>query len=191
MIHPKIEVIFPDENKSKIFFSLISKKIKKIDEFLEFINWHSKVIKEVILEIENTKKIDFSNKESTKQWSNDFLTNYDEKIRHMRNISNLVFDRFHKLKEEEFDEIILEEKSLAQEIKDMMEVFLNKKELLIGKLIFAYRENWFVANQISNPDFKLGSIQDYKIWVDDNYENLKKLDKSLEIIYQEISKWKG
>ena len=72
----------------------------------------------------------------------------------------------------------------------MMDIFLNKKELLIGKLIFAYRENWFLANQISKPNFKLGSIQSYKIWVQNNYVNLKKLDKSLEIIYQEISKWK-
>ena len=191
MIHPKIELVFPDEGKSKIFFSQISQKIKKIEEFLEFINWHSKVIKQVITEIENTQKIDFSNKELARKWSNDFLINYDEKIRNMRNISNLVFDRFRKLKNEEFDNMILEEKHLAPEIKEMMDIFLNKKELLIGKLIFAYRENWFLANQISNPDFKLGSISNYKIWVKENYENLRKLDKALEIIYQEISKWKG
>ena len=191
MIHPKIELVFPDEEKSKLFFSQISQKIKKIDEFLEFINWHSKVIKEVNAEIKNTQKIDFSNKESVSRWSSDFLTNYDEKIRNMRNISNLVFERFHKLKNEEFDSMILEEKHLAPEIKEMMDTFLNKKELLIGKLIFAYRENWFLANQISTPDFKLGSIQNYKTWVQENYGNLRKLDKSLEIISQEISKWKG
>ena len=190
MIHPKIELIFPDDNKSKVFFSLISKKIKKIDEFLEFINWHLIVVKEVILEIENTKKIDFSKKKSAEQWSNIFLTNYDEKIRNMRKISNLVFDRFHKLKEEEFDNIILEEEQMVSEVKEMMNIFINEKELLIGKIIFAYRENWFLANQISNPEFKLGSVQNYKTWVKSNYENLKKLEQSLEIIYQEISKWK-
>lgn len=191
MIHPKIELVFPDEGKSKIFFSQISQKIKNIDEFLEFINWHSNVIKEVISEIENTQKIDFSDKKSSEKWSRDFLTNYDEKIRNMRNISSLVFDRFHKLKNEEFNNMILEEKQIAPKIREMMGIFLNKKELLIGKLIFAYRENWFLANKISNPDFKLGSVQNYRIWVQENYENLRKLDKSLEIIYQEISKWKG
>lgn len=190
MIHPVIESVFPDESKSKIFFSSISQKIKKIDEFLEFIKWHSNVIEEVILEIEKVQHIDFSNKELAKQWSNEFLTNYEEKIRKMRNISNLVFDRFHELKDDEFDKIMIKEEKLGLEIKEMMDIFLNKKELLIGKLIFAYRENWFLANQISNPDFKLGSIQNYKIWVQNNYVNLKKLDKSLEIIYQEISKWK-
>lgn len=190
MIHPVIESVFPDENKSKMFFSSISQKIKKIDGFLEFIKWHSDVIEEVILEIEKVQHIDFSNKELTKQWSNEFLSNYEEKIRKMRNISNLVFDRFHELKDDEFDKIMIKEEKLGLEIKEMMDIFLNKKELLIGKLIFAYRENWFLANQISNPDFKLGSIQNYKIWVQNNYVNLKKLDKSLEIIYQEISKWK-
>ena len=190
MIHPVIESVFPDESKSKIFFSSISQKIKKIDEFLEFIKWHSNVIEEVILEIEKVQHIDFSNKELAKQWSNEFLTNYEKKIRKMRNISNLVFDRFHELKDDEFDKIMIKEEKLGLEIKEMMDIFLNKKELLIGKLIFAYRENWFLANQISNPDFKLGSIQNYKIWVQNNYVNLKKLDKSLEIIYQEISKWK-
>ena len=190
MIHPVIESVFPDENKSKMFFSSISQKIKKIDEFLEFIKWHSDVIEEVILEIEKVQHIDFSNKELTKQWSKEFLSNYEEKIRKMRNISNLVFDRFHELKDDEFDKIMIKEEKLGLEIKEMMDIFLNKKELLIGKLIFAYRENWFLANQISNPDFKLGSIQNYKIWVQNNYVNLMELGKSLEIIYQEISKWK-
>ena len=100
MIHPVIESVFPDEDKSKIFFSSISQKMKKIDEFLEFIKWHSNVIKEVILEIGKVQHIDFSNKELVKQWSNEFLTNYEEKIRKMRNISNLVFDRFHELKDD-------------------------------------------------------------------------------------------
>ena len=68
--------------------------------------------------------------------------------------------------------------------------FLNKKELLIGKIIFAYREIWFLANQIHHPDFNIGYVKKYKEWNDRNFPNLQKLDKSLGNIHCEILKWK-
>ena len=132
----------------------------------------------------------FQKKQNAKKWANEFLINYEEKIRQMRFVSNQVFHRFHKLKENEFSNIIKNDVKFKNEILEIMQIFLNKKELLIGKIIFAYREFWFLANQIQNPDFKLGSIKKYKEWVKGNFSNLKELDKSLEIIRDEILNWK-
>ncbi|MGI9567839.1 MAG: hypothetical protein ACR2LL_12615 [Nitrosopumilus sp.] len=191
MIHPTINLVFPDNDKSALFFSWICQRIKKIDELAEFIKWHLDVNKEVIREIANTQNIDFSNESESRKWAKEFLQNYEEKIRRMRQVSNLVFERFYKLKENEFEKIIDENEDREEKIAEMMQIFLNRKELLIGKIIFAYRETWFLANQINNPDFKLGSIKKYKKWVKDNFSNLKELDKSLEIIHTEIARWKG
>ncbi len=71
-----------------------------------------------------------------------------------------------------------------------MQVFLNKKELLVGKIIFSYRELWFVANQITDHNFKLGSVNRYQRWVEENYSNLKSVKNMLENIKEEISKQK-
>ena len=190
MIHPAIETVFVDNDKLKLFFAWLCQRIKKIDELREFIRWHLDVNKEVIREITNTKSVDFSNETEAKKWAEEFLQNYEEKIRRMRRISNLVFEQFYKLKEYEFDRIIEGNKDYEKEITEMMQIFLNKKELLIGKIIFAYRETWFLAKQINDPNFKLGSVKDYQNWVESNFSNLRELNISLEIIHSEISKWK-
>ena len=71
-----------------------------------------------------------------------------------------------------------------------MKIFRNQNGLLIGKLIFAYRETWFVARKIDQPHFKIGSIPEYQEWVKENIENLKTLNESLKIIQYSISNWK-
>ena len=187
MIHPTISLVFQD-NETRKFFTWISKEISNKEKLLEFIKWHLDVNKEVINEIMITQKINFSDSTDAKKWAENFLVNYEKKIRNMRQISNLVFERFFQLKNNEFDRIISKNRDKEEEIKNMMNVFLNKQELLIGKIIFSYREAWFLANQICDPDFKLGSIKNYKIWVNNNFSNLKELNKSLCIIYREISK---
>lgn len=190
MIHPNITIVFPNKDKSISLVSQICKNIRKVDDLLEFIKWHLDVNKVVIKEIVNIQSVDFSKEADARKWANEFLLNYEKKIREMRYISNLVFDRFYKLKNYEFAKIIFENEDYEKELIEFMQIFLNKKELLIGKIIFAYRETWFLANQIYDPNFKLGSLKKYKEWVNDNFSNLKEIDKSLEIIYDEISKWK-
>lgn len=187
MIHPTIPLVFHNDESRKLF-TLIRKEIKNNYELIEFIKWHLEINKEVINEITNTQKIDFSEKPEAKKWAECFLLNYDVKIRRMRHVSNLIFERFFKLKDKEFGRIISENKEKEEDIVNMMNKFLNKKELLIGKIIFAYREAWFLANQICDHNFKLGSIKTYKKWVKDNFSNIKELDRSLNIIYEEISK---
>ena len=190
MIHPTITLVFPDNKKAVTVFSQICKKIKNVNELLEFITWHLDVNKEVIREIIYIQSVDLSKEADAKKWANEFLLNYEEKIREMRYISNQVFDRFHKLKRNELSNIINDDIKFENQVLEIMQVFLNRKELLIGKIIFAYREFWFLANQIQNPNFKLGSIKKYKEWVKSNFSNLKELDKSLEIIHDEILNWK-
>ena len=190
MIHPTIALVFPDNEKTVTVFSQICKKIKNVNELLEFITWHLDVNKEVIREITHVQSINLSKEIDAKKWANEFLLNYEEKIRQMRHVSNQVFDRFHKLKDNEFSNIINNDIEFKSQILEIMQVFLNRKELLIGKIIFAYREFWFLANKIQNPNFKLGSIKKYKEWVKSNFSNLKELDKSLEIIHNEILNWK-
>lgn len=190
MIHPTIALVFPDNDKSVLLVSQICKNVRKVDDLLEFIKWHLEVNKDVIREIGDTQSVDFSKEVDARIWANEFLLNYEKKIRGMRHVSNLVFDRFYKLKNYEFTNITFENKDYEKELIKFMHTFLNEKELLIGKIIFAYRETWFLANQIYDPNFKLGSVKKYKEWVNDNFMNLKELDKSLEIIHNEISKWK-
>ncbi len=103
----------------------------------------------------------------------------------MRKNSNQIFDRFHEL-DTEFKKIIQNE--LEKESKDIMQVFLNKQELLVGKIIFSYRELWFLANRIVNSNFKIGSINVYQKWVKENYSNLKSVKNTLEQIEREVSK---
>ena len=187
MIHPVITEIFSDDKKISSFFVWISNYLEKKKRLREFFVWHLEVISEVINEIENSKKINFLEKKETEQWAIKFLKNYEEKIREMRNTSNQIFERFHELKTE-FKKIILKEQKFEKESNEIMQVFLNKEELLIGKIIFSYRELWFVANQITDSNFKLGSINKYQEWVEENYSNLKGVKNVLACIEKEISK---
>ncbi len=190
MIHPKFTRVFPDNGESLKLFSWIAKEVTSIEDLKEFVKWHMDLNREVILQISKTLEVNFEDTQEAKRWAEDFLGKYDKKIRDMRSISNQVFDRYHKLKNEQFDRIIKENNKHEQEIKNLLEIFLNKNGLLIGKIIFAYRETWFLAKQISNPDFKLGSVQKYTEWVDANISNLKELNNSLEQIYKVIVKTK-
>ncbi|ABX12624.1 hypothetical protein [Nitrosopumilus maritimus] len=181
MVHPVITEIFSNEENVILFFERMSNQIKQKERLEEFFKWHLEVISEVINEIDKTTKIDFSEKDESENWAKEFLRNYDEKIRTMRKNSNQIFERFHELKTE-FDKIIPKENQYGKESDEIMQVFLNKEELLIGKIIFAYRELWFVANQINDSNFKIGSINDYQEWLKTNYSNLK----SVKIILQQI-----
>ncbi len=190
MIHPIITKNFSNNDETIFFFSWLCSKINHVEKLEEFIKWHFELSNQIIEEIIHVKKLDFSDHITVKKWAKNYLDEYEEKIRDMRHISNLVFLRFHELKNNEFNRIIVENKNHKKEITEMMNIFLNKKELLIGKLIFAYRETWFLANHIHNPDFKLGTVKAYKNWANANISNLKHTNQSLEIIYNEISKWK-
>ena len=190
MIHPTITKIFSNNDETIFFFSWLCNKINSVDKLEEFIKWHFELSNQVIEEITHIQKLDFLDHVMIKKWAMNYLDEYEEKIRTMRHTSNLVFSRFHELKNKEFNRIMLENQDHEKEITEMMNVFLNKKELLIGKLIFAYRETWFLANHIHNPDFKLGTVKAYKNWADENISNLKDTRQSLDIIHKEISKWK-
>ena len=190
MIHPRINLIFSDNDESRLLFSLICNKIKQVDELEEFIKWHLDVNKEVIREMRRTQKINFSNNIDAKRWAENFLNSYEGRIRKMRRSSNQIFERFHKLNEKEFKEIISNNKHYEKKMTDMIQIFFNKKDTLIGKIIFAYRETWFLANQIQHPNFSVGSIREYKKWVKANLPNLIELDRSLENIHKDILKWK-
>ncbi|MBI1662726.1 MAG: hypothetical protein IS860_04385 [Nitrosopumilus sp.] len=189
MVHPVIKEIFLNQKKVISFFLWTTNQLNNTGKLQEFFKLHLEVISEVIDEIEKTQDVDFSNKNEAKLWANKFLENYDEKIRKMRNNSNQIFERFHELKKE-FDEIILKKHEFEKELNEIMLVFLNKHELLIGKIIFSYREIWFLANQVNDFNFKLGSIESYQKWVKTNFSNLKKMKNSLEDIELEISKEK-
>ena len=40
MIHPTIEIVFPNDDESTKLFAWICSKIKKIEALEEFIRWH-------------------------------------------------------------------------------------------------------------------------------------------------------
>ncbi len=185
MVHPVITEIFSNDEKATKFFVNISSQLEKKEKLQQFFIWHLEVISEVIDEIEKTRKINFSDKIENERWANEFLNEYDEKIRRMRKNSNQIFDRFHEL-DTEFKKIIPNEHE--KESKDIMQVFLNKQELLVGKIIFSYRELWFLANQFVNSNFKIGTINEYEEWVKGNYSNLKSIKNMLQLIEREISK---
>lgn len=186
MIHPVITQVFSEDKKTNLFFSWVSKRIKDKKTLQEFIKWHLDVISEAINEIEKTTRINFSNTKEAKLWAGRFLENYEEKIRRMRRASNQIFERFHEL-QKEFEVIIPNGHEYQEKSRQVMRVFLNKEELLVGKIIFAYRETWFLANQITDSGFKLGSIDSYQEWVQTNFSNLKKVKDSLEQVEKEIS----
>ena len=190
MVHPSITKIFQNRDESTSIFSWMCSKINRIEELEEFIRWHLDLNKEVVKEIILVREMDFSKEADVKSWAENYLDAYGKKIRKMRHISNLVFSRFHKLMNGEVKRIILDNKNQEKKITSMMEVFLNKNELLIGKMIFAYRETWFLANHIHHPDFNLGTIEQYKKWTDENIANLKEIGEDLENMQKEISKWK-
>lgn len=187
MIHPIITEIFPNGEKVILFFRHMSDQIKQKEKLEEFFKWHLDVISEVINEIDRTAKINFAEKNESENWAKGFLKNYDGKIRKMRKNSNQVFERFHELKIE-FGQIMPNGNQNETESDEIMQIFLNKQELLIGKIIFAYRELWFVANQINDSNFKIGSIHDYQEWVKTNYSNLKNVKVTLQEIQHRITK---
>ena len=188
MIHPIVQELFDNEDNSVKLFSWICEKSENVDEIEEFIKWHLDANKQVIDEILKIKQIDFSSHTNAKKWANEFLKNYDKNIRELREISNNVFDRFQYLKKNEFEKLMNGQPEQRKKIEKMMKSFLNKNGLLIGKIIFTYREPWFLANQITNPEFKLGTIDDFRIWEKENFENILKLQKGLEKIHLEIKK---
>ncbi|RMW38476.1 MAG: hypothetical protein EA447_03180 [Nitrosopumilus sp.] len=187
MVHPVITEIFSNDKKVVLFFEWASNKIEKKENLQQFFKWHLEVISEVIEQIDKTETIDFSNKNEAEKWAKEFLKNYDQKIRKMRRNSNQVFERFHELKSE-FVRIIPKGHKYDKESKSIMQVFLNRQELLVGKIIFSYRELWFLANQITNSNFKIGSVKDYQEWVNINYSNLKRVKTMLEQIERVVSK---
>ena len=191
MIHPNIQDFFPDNKETlQMFSEICNHSSKKNKELSEFIKWHQDTNKQVIEEIVESQKINFEDKTIGAKWAENFLSEYDEKIRKMRNTSNMVFERFHILKKTHFEKSIFAKPENKIKITKIMNIFLNKEELLIGKIIFSYRELWFLAKHINEPEFQLGTIIQYRKWVDANITNLKKLDKSLEMISGEIKKWK-
>ena len=187
LVHPVITEIFSNDKNVILFFKWASNQIEKKEKLQQFFKWHLEVISEVINEIDKTKKINFSNKEQVEKWAIDYLKNYDVKIRKMRKNSNQVFERFHELKSE-FTKIIPKDHEYDKKLESIMQVFLNRQELLVGKIIFSYRELWFLANQISNSNFKIGSVEDYQEWVKTNYSNLIQVKMKLGQIEYEISK---
>ena len=191
MIHPKIQNFFPDDKQTlEVFSDICNQDSRKNEGLYEFIKWHHDTNKQVIQEIKDSQEIDFRDETKGKTWAENFLSDYDEKIRKMRKTSNMVFERFHILKKTHFEKLILAKEDNEKKVGKIMDVFLNKEELLIGKIIFAYREMWFLAKHTREPKFQLGSINEYTKWADANIDNLKKLDKSLEMILTEIKKWK-
>ena len=188
MIHPIVQELFDDEANGVKLFSWICEKSENVDEIEEFIKWHLDANKQVIDEILKIKKIDFSDSTNVKKWADEFLKNYDKNIRELREISNKVFDRFQYLKKNDFEKLMNGQPEQREKIESMMKSFLNQNGLLIGKIIFTYREPWFLANQITNPEFKLGTIDDFRKWEKDNFENILKLQKGLENIHLEIKK---
>lgn len=186
MIHPIVQELFDDETKGVKLFSWICEKSENADDIKEFIKWHLDANKQVIEEILKIKQIDLSNSMNAKKWADEFLKNYDKNIRELREVSNKVFNRFQYLKKNNFEELMNSQPEQREKIENMMSSFLNQNGLLIGKIIFTYREPWFLANQISNPDFKLGTIKEYRKWEEDNFENILKLQKGLESIHLEI-----
>ena len=188
MIHPIVKELFDDEVNGVKLFSWISEKSENVDEIEEFIKWHLDANKQVIDEILKIKEIDFSDSAKVKKWADEFLKNYDKNIREFREISNKVFDRFQYLKKNNFKKLMNDQPEKKEKIENMMKSFLNQNGLLIGKIIFTYREPWFLANQITNPEFKLGTTDDFRKWEKDNFENILKLQKGLEKIHLEIKK---
>ena len=178
---------FQNEEETILFFELVSNQIKQKEKLNEFFKWHLEVISEVIYEVDKTTNLNFSEKNEVENWANEFLKNYDQKIRKMRKNSNQVFERFHELKTE-FEKIIPKGDQYQKKSDEIMQVFLNNQELLIGKIIFAYRELWFVANQINDSNFKIGSIEGYQEWVKTNYSNLKSVKIMLQQIHDKISR---
>lgn len=190
MIHPSIKLVFPDNDQTVLLFSWLCQKMNNVDDLEEFVRWHLETLNITIKEIILTNNVELSDIKIAKTWARSFLANYEEKIRSMRTVSNQVYDKFHHLNNTELKRIIVENKDKEDEIKNLFEIFLNKKELLIGKIIFAYRETWFLAKQITNPDLTLSSVKEFQKWVDSNFFNLNETKKSLEKIYMEILKWK-
>lgn len=188
MIHPIVQELFDDEDNGVKLFSLICEKSENVDEIEEFIKWHLDENQQVIDEILKIKEIDFSDYANVKKWADEFLKNYDNNIRELREISNKVFDRFQYLKKNDFKKLMNDLPEQREKIENMMKSFLNQNGLLIGKIIFTYREPWFLANQISNPEFKLGTIDYFRKWEKDNFENILKLQKGLEKTHLEIKK---
>lgn len=190
MIHPKVQDLFDEKLDQIQLFSWICEKSKNTEKIDEFIKFHINANSQVIREITKINQIDFSHTEIVRKWAKQFLDNYDEKIRELRNISNQVFDTFQFLKKNIFEKLIAEYPNQEKDMRKMMNVFLNQNGLLIGKIIFTYREPWFLANQINNPDFKLNTIGNFKNWEEENFSNIIKLQNWLEGIHSEILKWK-
>lgn len=188
MIHPIVQELFDGETNGAKLFSWICEKSENIRDIEEFIKWHLDANNQVINEILKIRQIDLSKSKNVKKWADEFLENYDKNIRELREISNKVFERFQYLRKNDFEKLIEKYPEQREEIQNMMNAFLNQNGLLIGKIIFTYREPWFLANQISNPDFKLGSLEEFQRWEEDNFENILKLQKELENIHLEIKK---
>lgn len=188
MIHPTVQKLFDEESAGLKLFLWICENSKNIEEIDEFIVWHLNANKRVIDEILKIKRIDFEDSAALKEWSDGFLEDYDRNIRELRETSNKIFDRFQHLKRNNFDRLKNSHPERKTEIEQMMNSFLSHNGLLIGRIIFTYREPWFLANQISNPDFKLGTIKEFSRWEEANFENILRLQKVLEDIHFEIKK---
>ena len=85
--YPNIQNFFPNNKETlETFSDICNHSSEKNKELLEFIKWHQDTNKQVIQEIEESQSVDFEDKTRGKIWAEDFLSDYDEKIRKMRKI---------------------------------------------------------------------------------------------------------
>ena len=181
MVHPNFSREVENLEELKNTFStnheIISDKNQK-----DFLLMHVNLIKEVILEFENVLGINPKNIKMLEKWAYEFLDNYDFKIRDMRKRSDIVYEKYLVLRELLSDLNIEESKK-----KIILNYFRNSDGLLIGKLIFAYRENWFLAKHVKFSEFQFGTISEYETWVEENLEKLKKIHEGMKEIFNQSS----
>ena len=180
MVHPNFstEVEKLENLKNVITTSKIISNETQKDFFLMHLN----LINEVILEFENVRKIQPKNIQTLENWAHDFLDNYDYKIRDMRKRSDIVFQKYQSLSEF-LSELAMDESKK----KTILTYFRNSEGLLIGKIIFAYRENWFLAKHVKFSEFQFGTISDYENWVEGNLDKLKKINEGIKEIFNQFS----
>ena len=178
MVHPKMPRLSDRHVSEMIRHVQGGRCAGMLDELVAL---HMDLNSQVIKAIERARDADLNDVRRARAWAGEFLSKYDWTIRQMRDTSNKAFQLLSSLMEGCTKAGSGNAGRLGDGTRPLA-AFSDGTGPLAGKIIFAYRELWFVARHVTEPGFEMGDVAGYQRWRDENLPNLIALDRSLSAV---------
>ena len=194
MIHPTVRNLFVGRPDHIRLFGWVCQEegaAGSAERLEEFVRLHVDASSQVAGGIREAMQTDLSDPQTAGAWADTFLEEYDGRIRGLRRTSDRVFDTFRYLRTDVFAGLSRRHPDREEEIGHLARAFSDSNGPLIGKIIFAYRELWFLARHIRDPGFETGSVRGFLGWAESNLPDIARMQGWLEAMHGEALRCVG